>query len=158
MAPAYENIALWHERDISHSSVERVLLPDAFIGCDYLLHLTQRVLKDLEVDPARMRANMEASRGLYFSQRALLALTNRLGSREEAYAIVQSAAHEAWRQQRSFRDLLREETRGRDLLEDAELEEICDADAFLRNLEPIFERVLSSRWARLAPAGSDGHG
>jgi adenylosuccinate lyase len=148
LAPAYENIALWHERDISHSSVERVILPDAFIGLDYTLHLLERVLGGLEVDPARMRANLEADGGLFFSQRALLALTEALGSREEAYRIVQGAAMEARRSGRTFRDLLEEEPRVRAHLPAAELARVFELDAFFVHLAPVFERVLASPWAR----------
>ena len=144
---AYENVALWHERDISHSSAERVLLPDAFIALDYQLEILARVLEGLEIDPARMRANLEASRGLYFSQGALLELTRRLGSREEAYALVQEAAMEAWRDQRPFRETLSERARAA-ALTPAELDRICDVSRFLGNLEPVFVRVLASTWAR----------
>ncbi|MBM3318071.1 MAG: adenylosuccinate lyase, partial [Candidatus Eisenbacteria bacterium] len=143
-----ENIALWHERDISHSSAERVILPDACIALDYLLHLCERVLGGLEVDAARMRENLEGSQGLFFSQRALLALTEKLGSREEAYARVQAAAAEARRRRAPLRALL-EETVGREgLLSADELDRICDLQAFLAHLDPVFERVLATGWAR----------
>jgi adenylosuccinate lyase len=149
LGPAYENVALWHERDISHSSVERVILPDAFIALDYQLHLLTRVLDGLEVDPARMRENLEASRGLFFSQRALLALTEKLGSREPAYAIVQAAAQEAWGGRRPLREVLAE--RAGDRLSGAELDAIFDLGAFLAEMDPIFERVLATPWAAGAP-------
>jgi adenylosuccinate lyase len=146
---AIEDVALWHERDISHSSVERVILPDAFIALDYQLHLLTRVLDGLEVDPARMRENLEASRGLFFSQRALLALTEKLGSREPAYAIVQAAAQEAWGGRRPLREVLAE--RAGDRLSGAELDAIFDLGAFLAEMDPIFERVLATPWAAGAP-------
>jgi adenylosuccinate lyase len=149
---ACENVALWHERDISHSSVERVMLPDACIGLDYMLHLCERILGGLEVDAARMRRNLDASQGLFYSQRALLALTDRLGSREEAYARVQAAAMEAHRAQRPLRDLLVETVGREGLLSVAEIDSVCDLDAFLANLDPVFERVLATPWARQAPA------
>ncbi|MFH1142945.1 MAG: adenylosuccinate lyase [Candidatus Eisenbacteria bacterium] len=145
---AYENVALWHERDISHSSVERVMLPDVCIALDYQLDLTARVLDGLEVDAARMRENLEASHGLYGSQAALLALTARMGSREDAYALVQEAAMDAWRGRRPFREALAERARGPAALTPAELDGICDASRFLKNLEPVFDRVLASPWAR----------
>lgn len=148
MAPACENIALWHERDISHSSTERVILPDAFTALDYMLHLTERVLDGLEVDTARMKKNLEASGGLFFSQRALLELTEALGSREEAYGVVQEAAMEARRQKRGLRDLLAEQPRARAHLDREKLSEIFELEAFFVNLGPIFERVLATRWAR----------
>jgi adenylosuccinate lyase len=143
--PALEDVALWHERDISHSSVERVILPDAFIGLDYQLHLLQKVLDGLEVDAARMRENLDASRGLFFSQRALLALTDSLGSRESAYAIVQEAAMTAWRERRPLRETLGTH------LDDAALDAIFDLEAFLRELDPVFERVLATNWAAGPP-------
>jgi adenylosuccinate lyase len=148
LGPAYENIALWHERDISHSSVERVILPDAFIGLDYLLHLLERVLSGLEIDPARMRANLEASGGLFFSQPALLALTTALGSREEAYRIVQAAAMEARATGRPFREILAQAPEARQHLTTDALARIFDLDAFFVHLGPVFERVLASPWAR----------
>jgi adenylosuccinate lyase len=147
LAPAYENIALWHERDISHSSVERVILPDAFIGLDYTLHLTERVLAGLEVDGERMRANMEAGGGLFYSQRALLALTAKLGSREDAYAMVQRAAMAARQQRRSLRELLEEDAEVRSQLSAAELGEIFDLEGFFTKLEDVFARVLATDWA-----------
>jgi adenylosuccinate lyase len=147
---ACENIALWHERDISHSSVERVMLPDAFVTLDYMLHLCERILGGLEVDSVRMARNLDSSQGLFYSQRALLLLTDRLGSREAAYARVQAAAQAAWREQRPLRDLLGE-TAGREgLLTDGDLERIFDLSAFLANLEPVFTRVLATPWAREA--------
>jgi adenylosuccinate lyase len=149
--PALENVALWHERDISHSSVERVILPDAFIGLDYQLHLLARVLDGLEVDAGRMRENLDATQGLCFSQRALLTLTDRLGAREAAYAMVQAAAMEAWRERRPLREALAARAGGR--LSAADLDAIFDLDAFLRELEPIFTRVLATPWA--AGAASD---
>jgi len=148
LAPAYENIALWHERDISHSSVERVILPDSFIGLDYLLSLTERVLDGLVVDRERMGRNLESSGGLFFSQRALLALTASLGSREEAYRAVQGAAMSAHQKGRSLRAELEADEAAHRHLDAAKLEEIFDLQAFFRNLEPIFTRVLASRWAR----------
>lgn len=149
-----ENIALWHERDISHSSVERVILPDAFIAVDYQYHLLARVLGGLEVDARRMRRNLESSLGLFYSQPVLLALTDRLGSREEAYARVQAAAQEAWHAQRPLPDLLRETIVAEGLLTAAELAEICNLERFLAHLEPVFERVLASPWARAEAAAT----
>jgi len=147
---AYENVALWHERDISHSSAERVILPDAFIALDYQLDLVARVLAGLTVDPQRMAANLASSFGLAFSQGALLALTAKLGSREEAYALVQEAAMAAWRDKRPLRETLVERTRGRAAWSAAELDGIFDEARFLKNLDPVFARVLASPWAHEA--------
>jgi adenylosuccinate lyase len=101
---ALEDVALWHERDISHSSVERIVLPDSTIALDYLLHLATHVVEHLRVFPERMRANLEAGGGLVFSQQVLLALIERGRSREEAYRLVQDAAAATWDQGASFRD------------------------------------------------------
>ncbi len=148
LVAGYENIALWHERDISHSSVERVILPDAFIGLDYTLHLTERVLEGLEVDAARMRENMDAGGGLYYSQRVLLALTEKLGSREDAYRIVQEGAMEARRSRRSLRACLEQNEQVLAHLDREALDALFDLDAFFVNLAPVFDRVLATDWAR----------
>src|SRR3989442_6324367 len=95
---ALENVALWHERDISHSSVERVILPDSTILLDYLFHLTTFIVEGLEVDPARMAENLELSHGLVYSQRVLLKLTEAGLARPVAYQIVQRHAMRAWRE------------------------------------------------------------
>ncbi len=145
---AYENVVLWHERDISHSSAERVILPDAFIGLDYTLHLMTRLLGDLDVRPERMLSNIEDSFGLFFSQRVLLALTETLGSREEAYAIVQRCAMTAWDERRQLRVVLTEEPRVSDHLDEAALDALFDLDSFFKNLPPVFDRVLATSWAR----------
>src|SRR3989454_249957 len=99
---ALENVALWHERDISHSSVERVVLPDATIALDYLLDLTAFIVEGLEVDPARMAENLERSYGLVYSQRVLLKLTEAGLARQKAYELVQRTAMRAWRERRPF--------------------------------------------------------
>jgi adenylosuccinate lyase len=133
--PALEDVALWHERDISHSSVERVILPDATITLDYMLHLAEHVVRRLRVFPDRMRANLEAGGGLAFSQRVLLALIDRGMGRDEAYRLVQEAAAEAWDRGADFREGIRERTD----LTDAEL-----AAAFeprLDHLEGLFARL-----------------
>jgi len=103
---ALENVALWHERDISHSSVERVILPDALITADYQLHLATRVIRGLTVDAERMRANLEATGGLVYSSQVLLALVSDGMARDEAYKLVQAAAMRAWETGEPFRDTL----------------------------------------------------
>ena len=133
--PALEDVALWHERDISHSSVERVILPDATIALDYMLHLAEHVVRRLRVFPDRMRANLEAGGGLAFSQQVLLALIDRGMGRDQAYRLVQEAAAEAWDRGADFRDGIRARTE----LTDAEL-----AAAFeprLGHLEGVFARL-----------------
>src|SRR3989441_2540517 len=103
---ALENVALWHERDISHSSVERVILPDSTILLDYLLHLTTFIVEGLDVDPAPMTENLELSHGLVYSQRVLLKLTDAGLARQVAYEIVQRHAMRAWRERRPFFEVL----------------------------------------------------
>src|SRR5206468_12441726 len=103
---AFENVALWHERDISHSSVERVILPDSTLLVDYMLHLMIRIIEGLRVYPERMRENLERSYGLMFSQRVLLRLAETGLPRQEAYEIVQGSAMRAWEERKPFRALL----------------------------------------------------
>ncbi len=135
-----ENVALWHERDITHSSVERVALPDAFLVADYVLDRLAFVLEGLKVDAARMRANLDASGGLVFSQRVLLALTAQGLSREEAYAVVQRCAMKAWNGEGSFRELLAEEPEVRARLGGA-LADCFDVAPFLRSLDELYQRA-----------------
>ena len=104
---AMENVALWGERDISHSSAERIIIPDSCLALDYILSIFTRIIEGLRVFPERMYANIESSMGLVFSQRALLELVDKGLSREEAYRIVQSNAARCWEEGRDFRDLLR---------------------------------------------------
>jgi adenylosuccinate lyase len=138
---ALEDVALWHERDISHSSVERVVLPDSCAAVHYMLRLATRVVEGLRVFPDRMRENLEATGGLVHSQAVLLALVDRGMGREEAYALVQRAAARAWDEGLSFRDLLRSELRGRVELDEAELEALFDPEASLRHLDGVFARL-----------------
>jgi adenylosuccinate lyase len=133
--PALEDVALWHERDISHSSVERVILPDSTIALDHMLHLAEHVVRRLRVFPDRMRANLEAGGGLAFSQRVLLALIDRGMGRDEAYRLVQEAAAEAWDRDADFRQGIRART---------DLTEVELAAAFeprLDHLEDVFARL-----------------
>lgn len=135
VGPALEDVALWHERDISHSSVERLILPDATIALDYMLHLAEHVIRRLRVFPDRMRANLEAGGGLAFSQRVLLSLIDRGMSREDAYRLVQEAAAETWDRGADFRA----EVRARiDLTE----EELAEAfEPHLVHLDGVFARL-----------------
>jgi adenylosuccinate lyase len=132
---ALEDVALWHERDISHSSVERVILPDSTIALDYLLHLATHVVERLRVFPESMRRNLEAGGGIVYSQRVLLALIEKGTSREEAYAVVQDAAAEAMDRAESFRDLIRARTD----LTDGEFDELFRPR--LDHLEGVFARL-----------------
>ena len=130
-----ENVALWHERDISHSSVERVSLPDATILLDYAQHLAVRVADGLVVHEERMRANLEATHGALYSQRALLALVEAGRSRDEAYRIVQENAQRAWDTGTHFRELLGPAA------PDLDLDAVFDPQAFIRHARTIVERL-----------------
>ncbi len=141
--PAMENIALWHERDISHSSVERVIMPDSAIALDYILNLTIKVLKDLVVYPERMKKNMNISKGLYFSSKVLVALVEKGLSRDEAYNIVQRNALKAWDTENlMFIDALKQDEEVMKYLTEEELNEIFDVNKFIRNVPYIYERVF----------------
>jgi adenylosuccinate lyase len=130
-----ENVALWHERDISHSSVERVSLPDATILLDYAQHLAIRVVEGMTVHEDRMRENLNATHGALYSQRVLLALVESGRSRDEAYRIVQEAAQRAWDQGVEFRGLLAEAA------PDLDLDAVFDPDAFVRHARAIVGRL-----------------
>jgi adenylosuccinate lyase len=138
---AMENVALWHERDISHSSTERVIFPDASLVLDYMLALFTDIMDRLIVYPENMRENLERSYGLVFSQRVLLALIDRGMSRQEAYAIVQRHAMEAWRSRRQYLDILLEDPTVTSRLPDDELSSLFDYAFYLRNIGATFERL-----------------
>jgi adenylosuccinate lyase len=136
---ALENVALWHERDISHSSVERVIMPDSTILLHYLLHLTNRVVEGMQVYPDRMRRNLEASGGLVFSQQVLLGLVDRGLSRDEAYGIVQAAAAAAWDRDAKFRAELWRNERVHEVLTEEELDALFRPR--LDHLDGVFARL-----------------
>jgi adenylosuccinate lyase len=144
---ALENVALWHERDISHSSVERVLFPDSFLVADFITSQMREILEGLHVYPERMRANLDATRGLIYSQRALLALTKAGLSREEAYALVQRHAMAAWREAPGLRERLLADPAVQRVLSPAQVEACFDPSHFVRHVGRIFERVLGSEAA-----------
>ena len=138
---ALENVALWHERDISHSSVERVILPDSTIVLDYLLHLTTFVVEGLDVDTARMTENLELSHGLVYSQRVLLKLTDAGLPRQVAYEIVQRHAMRAWKERRPFFELLAADSQVIERVSADELKGCFDPSFYLRNVDAIFKRL-----------------
>ncbi len=140
MVAAYENVALWHERDISHSSVERVILPDATTVLHYALHRMATIVEGLQVYPERMRENLEATHGLVFSQRLLLKLIDTGLSREAAYDLVQPLAMQAWRERRSFRAIVEASSIPERLSADA-IADAFDASYHLREVDTLFERV-----------------
>ncbi len=138
---ALENVALWHERDISHSSVERVILPDSTIALDYLVHITTFIVEGLEVDPARMAENLELSHGLVYSQRVLLKLTDAGLPRQVAYEIVQRNAMRAWKERRPFGELLAADPEVTAHLGPDELKGCFDPAFYLRNVDAVFKRL-----------------
>jgi len=140
--PAMENVALWHERDISHSSVERMIAPDATITLDFALARLTQVIEKLIVYPANMKKNLDRLGGLIHSQRVLLALTQGGMSREEAYALVQRNAMPVWRGEGDFLTLLKNDKDVRKVIGPAELEELFDLGYHLKNIDFIFERVF----------------
>jgi adenylosuccinate lyase len=139
-----ENVALWHERDISHSSVERVILPDSFIVLDHMLRRFTRIVRDMVVYPQRMKENLERSRGVVFSGTVLLELARRGVSREQAYEWVQRNAMRAFHEQKDFKTLLLADADLTRVLTPAEIERAFDLDEQLRNVDAIFERVFGS--------------
>jgi adenylosuccinate lyase len=146
VTPVTEGMALWHERDISHSSVERVALPDAAIATDYLLHLTTGLVGGLVVDTARMRANLDLTGGLIYTSGVLLALVTAGMSREDAYALVQAAAMETWETGTPFRETLRKQAAGQGLeLDEAGLDDVCRPERYVDRLGPVFDRLRALR-------------
>jgi adenylosuccinate lyase len=140
--PALENVVLWHERDIAHSSVERVIAPDSTIALDFALHRLAGLIQGLRVDPARMRENLERTKGLINSQRVLLALTEAGMGRQEAYEIVQRSAFDAWQSGEPFLDRLRAEPAVTSRLSEEQLKRLFDVDYHVRHVDTIFRRVF----------------
>ena len=146
VVPVMEGIPLWHERDISHSSTERVALPDASIATDYLLHLTTRLVTGLVVDADRMRVNLESSGGLIYTSTVLLELVETGLSREDAYAFVQQAAMQTWETGTPFRTTLTAQAAAAgQQLDEARLDEVCRPERYLERLAPVFERLAALR-------------
>jgi len=137
-----ENIALWHERDISHSSAERIIFPDSFILTDFLLAEMIDIISNWVVHPKRMLENINATRGLIFSQAVLLALTRKGLSREEAYKLIQNCSLQAWQQGRDFRRLVSADPEIRQHLSSEEIQACFSLEPYLQKIDSIFERVL----------------
>jgi adenylosuccinate lyase len=139
---ALENVALWHERDISHSSVERVMLPDTCILIHFMIKETTDLVKHLLVYPENMKRNMNVYGGVIFSQRVLLALVEKGMSREDAYRVVQTCAHQAWNiPEGNFRDLISKDPQVTKLLSSQEIESCFDPQHHLKNLDQIYQRL-----------------
>jgi len=141
---ALENIALWHERDISHSSVERVILPDSFIGLDHMLRRFTRIVRGMVVYPDRMQENLNRSRGVVFSGTVLLELAKRGISREQAYEWVQRNAMRSFHERRDFKQLLLADPDLTQVLTPSEIEKAFDLNDQMRNVDAIFDRVFTS--------------
>jgi adenylosuccinate lyase len=141
---AFENVALWHERDISHSSVERVIIPDSTTLVDYMLQKTANVLGTMFVYPERMKSNLESTGGLVFSGQLLLDLVEHGVSREDAYRTVQGHAMRAWKEGRNFRDLVLKDERITSRVPRAQIERAFDLKRQLRNVGKIFARVFGA--------------
>jgi adenylosuccinate lyase len=133
-----ENVTLWHERDISHSSAERVVLPDAFLALDYMLDRFAWLVEGLVVFPERMRRNLEASHSLFFSQRVLLALVQSGLARDEAYRLVQRHAMRAWEEEQDFRELVRSDA---ELASRLDFETVFSLEPYTRHVDTVFERL-----------------
>jgi len=138
---AYEDVALWHERDISHSSTERVILPDATLTLDYMLNEMAELVRDLVVYPERMQQNLESSGGLIYSQRLLLALIEQGLSRQEAYDAVQRCALRSWKEKRPFREMLTGDRVVSRHLTPEEIDATFDPTDYLKYVDAIFKRV-----------------
>jgi adenylosuccinate lyase len=136
-----ENVALWHERDISHSSAERIVLPDSSTLLDYMLAKLTELVEGLQVYPERMRQNLESSKGLYFSQSLLLALTGKGAERKSAYEAVQRAAMKTWKGSESFAENAKREPDIMARLSESEIDALCSLDVHLRHVDETFRAV-----------------
>lgn len=141
MVTAYENVSLWHERDISHSSAERVILPDATIAIDYMLQRFSNIVKNLTVFPDNMKRNIDRTYGVIFSQRVLLSLIDQGMSREAAYDIVQPNAMKAWETATPFRSLIEQEEEITAVLSKEQLDDCFDYTYHLKNVDQIFKKI-----------------
>jgi adenylosuccinate lyase len=138
---AMENVALWHERDITHSSVERVIIPDSCILADYMITTFSDIVDRLLVYPENMKKNLELTNGLIFSESVMLALTKKGWKREDAYRIVQSAAMEVWQMKQDFKQVLKKDKEMKNVFEDGEIDELFDLKKNLKQVDYIFNRV-----------------
>lgn len=137
-----ENIALWHERDISHSSVERIIIPDSSILVDYMLNRMKNIIEGLQVYPERMKENMARSYGLYNSQKVMLALTDKGLTREDAYSLVQKNAMKSWKERKDFKGLLLKDKEIKKHLPSKEIDNIFNLKHYFKNIDYIFDRVF----------------
>ena len=136
-----ENIALWHERDISHSSTERIILPDSCLVLDYILGLFTTIMRGLQIYPQRMEENLKLTGGIVFSQRVLLALINKGLTRQKAYELVQRSAMKAWKEKGNFLQLLKTDAQVAALLPGAELDHLFDYQYYLKHIDQVFQHL-----------------
>jgi len=157
-ATSLENMALWHERDISHSSAERIILPDACLALDYTLSIFTGVMKGLLVYPKKMRQNMDITRGLLFSQRVLLALIDKGMNRQDAYKIVQRNAMKTWMENKKFLTLLKSDSDVSKTIPTNELEALFDYSYYVRYVDDIFNRLglSGTQWIERLERGNNG--
>jgi adenylosuccinate lyase len=141
ITPALENVALWHERDISHSSVERLIFPDSCLALDYILRVFTHIVECMDVDEARMRENLDRTRGLVYSGRVLLALVDKGMGRNDAYEIAQHHARAVWGGEDDFRSLLADDPGVQSRLTPAELDELFSVEYHLRYVDTAFQRL-----------------
>jgi adenylosuccinate lyase len=146
---------LWHERDISHSSAERIILPDSCLALDYMLSIFTSIMKGLRVYPENMRCNIKLSQGLVFSQRVLIALINKGLTREEAYKMVQEHAMKAWEEKKDFLSLLEADRRITAHLGKKELDSLFDYGYYLKHVDEVFERLGLSKLKKAKQAGAE---
>jgi adenylosuccinate lyase len=139
---ALENVVLWHERDISHSSVERVIVPDSFLALDHMLRRFTDIVRGMTVNAARMRRNLDSGRGLVFSGQLLLELTARGMRREDAYRVVQGHAMEAWKEEGDFVRRIQEDPEVGRILTEGEIAEVFRLERYLVHVDTIFTRVF----------------
>ena len=139
--PILENISLWHERDISHSSVERVIFPDTLILLDFSLSRMSDVIKNLIINEEKMLANLNSSKGLYNSQRVLLKLIDKGLTREDAYRKVQKIAMDSWNQKKNFKDLLKKNKSIKSFLSHKEIDKIFELEYHFKNINHIFKKI-----------------
>ena len=151
-----ENITLWHERDISHSSAERIILPDSCLAVDYMLSIFTSIMKGLKVYPESMRRNIELTQGVIFSQRVLLALIDKGLPREKAYKMVQDNATKAWEKRKSFLSLLEADKQITARLSKKELNSLFDYDYYLKHVDDVFKRLRLTKTRRGKKAGKAG--
>ncbi|MBN1368768.1 MAG: adenylosuccinate lyase [Dehalococcoidaceae bacterium] len=151
-----ENIALWHERDISHSSTERVILPDSCLLLDYMMGLFSGIMSDLRVFPDNMKRNMELTRGLLFSQRVMLAAIDKGLTRKEAYEVVQENAMKSWNGKKKFITLLKADSRVNKLFSMEEIDALFDYNYYIKHVDDIYKRLglTRSQWKKRTPASA----